>query len=195
MSMLAGYGTFLGIVQSTFLYAAVGVTAICAFDWAVRTRRINPFNRVARFFRSNIDPMMAPVERVIVRRGGLPAQAPWWTLAFVVIGGILTITLLQMLGGVLQQVVFGLAEPRRLPWIVVLWVFSFLRMALLVRVLSSYFVSPYSKWVRWSYVTTEWMIAPLQRIIPRIGMFDISPIVAWLLLNLIESFVTTTFIG
>ena len=187
MSMLAAYGTFLGVVRLVFLYAAIAVAAICAFDWAVRTRRINPFNRAARFFRSNIDPMMAPVERVIVRRGGLPHQAPWWTLAAVIVGGILVITLLQFLGGILQQVMFGLADPRRLPWIALSWVFGFLRMALLVRVLSSYFTSPYNKWVRWSFVTTEWMIAPLQRIVPRIGMFDITPIVAWLLLNLLEN--------
>jgi YggT family protein len=187
MSMLAGYSTFLGVVRLTFLYAAVGVTAVCAFDWAVRTRRINPFNRAARFFRSNIDPLMAPVERAVVRRGGLPAQAPWWTLGAIIIGGILTISLLQLVGGVLQQIVFGLADPRRLPWMALGWVFSLLRLALLVRVLSSYFVSPYSKWVRWSYVTTEWMIAPLQKVIPRLGMFDVTPLVAWLLLNLLEN--------
>jgi YggT family protein len=187
MSMLAGYGTFLAVVRVTFLYAAIAVAAICAFDWAVRTRRINPFNRVARFFRSNIDPMMAPVERAIVQRGGVPNQAPWWTLGAIVVGGILTISLLQLIGGILQQIAFGLAAPDKLPWIVLSWVFSFLRLALLVRVLSSYFTSPYSKWVRWSYVTTEWMIAPLQRIIPRVGMFDLSPIVAWLLLNVLEN--------
>jgi len=187
MSMLAGYGTFLALVRVTFLYAAIAVAAICAFDWAVRTRRINPFNRVARFFRSNIDPLMAPVERTIVRRGGLPAQAPWWTLGAIVVGGILTISLLQLVGGILQQIAFGLAAPEKLPWIVLSWVFAFLRLALLVRVLSSYITSPYSKWVRWSYVTTEWMIAPLQRIIPRVGMFDLSPLVAWLLLNVLEN--------
>jgi len=187
MSMLAGYGTFLALVRVTFLYAAIAVAAICAFDWAVRTRRINPFNRVARFFRSNIDPLMAPVERTIVRRGGLPAQAPWWTLGAIVVGGILTISLLQLVGGILSQIAFGLAAPEKLPWIVLSWVFAFLRLALLVRVLSSYITSPYSKWVRWSYVTTEWMIAPLQRIIPRVGMFDLSPLVAWLLLNVLEN--------
>jgi YggT family protein len=187
MSMLAGYGTFLALVRVTFLYAAIAVAALCAFDWAVRTRRINPFNRVARFFRSNIDPLMAPVERAIVRRGGVPTQAPWWTLGAIVVGGILTISLLQLIGGILQQIVFGLAAPERLPWIVLSWIFAFLRLALLVRVLSSYITSPYSKWVRWSYVTTEWMIAPLQRIIPRVGMFDLSPLVAWLLLNVLEN--------
>ena len=189
MSMLAGYDTVIAVVRMVFLYSAIGVAAICAFDWAVRTRRISPFNRVARFFRSRVDPLMAPVERAIVRRGGLPTHAPWWTLGAIVVGGILAITLLQLLGGLLTQLVFGVQNPSQLPRLFIAWAFSLLRLALLVRVLSSWLpISPYSKWVRWSYVLTEWMIRPLQRIIPRVGMIDITPLVAWILLNLIQGF-------
>src|SRR5215831_10142810 len=123
MSMLASYATFIGIVRTVLLFLAIAVTAICAFDWAVRTRRINPFNRVARFFRGRIEPMMQPVERVVVRAGGLPSTAPWWSLAAVVVGGILLITVLNLLGSVLSQIVFGVAEPRNLPWLVASWAF------------------------------------------------------------------------
>ena len=188
MSMLAGYESFVSIVRQVFLVAAVGVAAVCTFDWAVRTRRINPFNRGALFFRRRIEPLMVPVERAVVRRGGLPQHAPWWTLAAIVVGGIVFISLLQFIGSLLAQVMFGIASPGRLPLLLVSWAFSFLRVALLVRVLSSWLpVSPYSKWIRWSFVTTQWLIAPLQRIVPRLGMFDITPLVAWLLLSLAES--------
>ena len=62
------------------------------------------------------------------------------------------------------------------------------RVRLSVRVLSTWLpVSPYSKWIRWSYVLTEWMIAPLRRVIPLVGMFDITPIIAWILLGLAQS--------
>src|SRR5262245_48637317 len=101
MSMLATYGAFVDVVRLVFLYGAIAVAAICVFDWAVRTRRISPFNRVARFFRARIDPLMAPVERVVVRRGGLPTQAPLWSLGAVVVGGILVISLLGLIGGLL----------------------------------------------------------------------------------------------
>ena len=186
--MLASYATFVGIVRSVLLYLAVAAAAVCAFDWAVRTRRINPFNRSARFFRGRIEPLMQPVERVIVRAGGVPTAAPWWTLVAVVVGGILLVRVLQLLGGVLTQVVFGLAEPRSLPMLVLSWAFSIVKFALLVRVLSTWLpVSPYSKWIRWSYVLTEWMIAPLRRVIPLVGMFDITPIIAWILLGLAQS--------
>jgi len=187
MSMLAAYDAFVGIVRLVFLYAAIAIAAICVFDWGVRTRRISPFNRVARFFRARVDPMMAPVERVVVRSGGLPTQAPWWSLAAVVVGGIVVISVLQLIGSLLQQLMLGIAQPDLLWRIFLSWVFSLLKLALLVRVLTSWLpISPYSKWVRWSFVLTEWMIKPLQRVVPRIGAIDITPLVAWLLLNLLE---------
>jgi YggT family protein len=53
-------------------------------------------------------------------------------------------------------------------------------------VLSSWFpISPFSKWVRWTYTLTDWMLIPLRRIIPTIGMVDITPIIAYLILRYI----------
>jgi YggT family protein len=189
MNVIVSYAMFVSAVRTGLLYLAVVVAAVCAVDWAVRTRRIGPFNRVSRFFRSNIDPLMAPVERMIVRSGGLPANAPWWTLGAIVVGGILLISLLQFVGGILTQVVYASStdDPFDIVKMVAGWGFGVLRLALLVRVLSSWLpISPYSKWIRWAYVLTEWMIAPLRRIIPRIGMIDITPIIAWFALNLIQ---------
>lgn len=188
MNVLSSYAVFVAGVRVALLYAAVVLAFVCAIDWAVRTRRISPFSRIARFFRARIDPLMVPVERVILRAGGTPSSAAWWTLVALILFGILLITLLQFAGGILTQVVFGINEPRSIPLLLVSWAFSVLRLALLVRVISSWLpISPYSRWLRWSYVLTEWMIAPLRRIIPLIGMIDITPIIAWFLLNLIQS--------
>jgi YggT family protein len=191
MSTLASYAAFIQVVRTGMLYVGIAVAAICAIDWAVRTRRINPFSRVARFFRGSIDPIMAPVERVIVRAGGVPSAASWWTLVAYAVFGILLISLLEFIGGILYQVVAMTSLPASEAWrIPVGWIFEILRLAVLVRVLSSWLpISPMSKWIRWSYVLTDWMIRPLQRLVPRIGMFDISPIVAWLLLTLAEKVV------
>jgi YggT family protein len=188
MNVLSSYAVFVAGVRVVLLYAAVVLAVVCAVDWAVRTRRISPFSRIARFFRARVDPLMVPVERVILRAGGTPSSAAWWTLVGLILFGILLITLLQFAGGILTQVVFGINEPRSIPLLLVSWAFSVLRLALLVRVISSWLpISPYSRWLRWSYVLTEWMIAPLRRIIPLIGMIDITPIIAWFLLNLIQS--------
>lgn len=189
MNLVASYGEFVGSVRSALLFIGVIVAVICAFDWAVRARKINPFNKAARFFRGRVDPLMAPVERVILRAGGSPASAPWWALVAYAVAAILLISLLQFIGSIILQVTFAAQDPTPRSFIMLLvsWAFSVLRLALLVRVLSTWFpVSPNSKWIRWSYVLTDWFIIPLGRIIPRIGMIDITPIVAWILLNLIQ---------
>ena len=188
MSVLSSYAAIVAGVRVVLLYAAIALALVCALDWVVRTRRISPFSRTARFFRARVDPLMTPVERVILRAGGTPSSAAWWTLVALILFGILLITLLQFLGGILAQVVFGMNEPRSIPLLLVSWAFSILRLALLVRVIASWLpISAYSRWIRWSYVLTEWMLAPLRRIIPMIGMIDITPIIAWFALSLIQS--------
>jgi YggT family protein len=185
--LLAGYGYFVAVVKVVLFWVAIGVAIIALADWAVRTRRLQPFGAIARFCRRFVDPLMAPVERRIVRAGGLPTSAPWWSLVFVVVGGLLLVTVLNFLGGFLISLLWGLGSPGRLGVLLVSWTFGIIRIALIVRVISTWFqISPYSKWVRWSYVLTEWMLAPLRRILPTFGPFDVSPIVAFLLLSLIQ---------
>jgi len=187
MSALATYATIVGMIRTALLYGAGVVAAICALDWAVRTRRISPFSKTARVIRGRVDPMVAPIERLVVRAGGLPTAAPWWALVAVVIGGIALISILNLLGDILYQIVIIGQQPREAPVILLSWAFSILKLGLIVRVLSSWLpISPYSKWIRWSYVLTDWMIVPLRRLIPSIGMIDITPIVAWFGLALIQ---------
>jgi YggT family protein len=186
MSFLGTYAAIVANVRVILFYMAAAAAVICAIDWAVRTRRINPFSKVARFFRANIDPLLAPIERMIVRAGGVPSSAAWWGLVAFIVFGVLLITFLQFFGDILYQLV-AVSQRPELAWrVLVSWTISLLSIALIVRVLSSWFpVSPYSRWIRWSYVLTDWIVVPLQRVIPRIGMFDISPIVAWILLRLL----------
>jgi YggT family protein len=47
-------------------------------------------------------------------------------------------------------------------------------------------MSPYSPWIRWSFQLTEWFMAPLRRVVPTIGVIDITPIVAYILLRLLR---------
>lgn len=183
---LVAFDAVITAVRAVAIFG-VGVFAVlCAMDWAVRTRRISPFNPVARFFRSTVDPLIAPVERRVLRAGGTPAAAPWWALVAAVVIAILLVTLL---GFVRSQIIVAAyavnAGAGGVYRMLVSWAIAFLRLALLVRVLSSWFpVSPYSRWVRWSYGATEWMLRPLRAVVPLLGAFDITPIIAYFLLGI-----------
>lgn len=188
--MLIGYSAFVDVVARVFLGLGVVAAAICVVDWAIRARKIGPFNPVARFFRRTIDPMMRPVEGRIVRMGGQPATAPLWVFLGIVVAGIVILWLLRQLGGLLAQISVAASEPRLIPVLVAEWALQFLYVAILVRVFSSWLpISPYSRWIRWSYVTTEWLLAPLRRVIPTFGAIDVSPLGALLLIWLARGIV------
>jgi len=189
-ALVTGADVGMQMLKTALLSAAAVLAVICVVDWAVRTRRISPFNAVARFFRTSVDPFIAPVERKVVRAGGTPASAPLWALVAVVVGGIIIISILDFIRVEISRATYyssqGSAGIFRL---LVSWTFSILKIALLVRVVSSWLpISPYSKWISWSFRLSEPILAPLRRVVPTLGAFDITPIIAYFLLGLIQSF-------
>jgi YggT family protein len=186
----------LGIVRVTLLWGAAVLAIVFLLDWLVRTRRINPFSRAARIVRSLVDPLLLPIERRVVRGGGSPTSAPWWALAGIVIFGILVVSGLTYVRDLLWRLSIATATgPTGLIRVLVAWVFGVLQIALLVRVVSSWIrVSPYSPWIRWSYSLTEWILRPLRQIIPPIGMVDITPIVAYVLLQICAGALSSTIV-
>ena len=63
-----------------------------------------------------------------------------------------------------------------------------LSLAIIARVIISWFSpSPTNRLVIILYQVTEPFLAPLRRIIPRVGMFDFTPVVAIILLQLLAS--------
>jgi YggT family protein len=188
---LTAFGTLSQVLRVVLLWAALIVAAIASVDWMVRTRRINPFGPLARFFRQHVDPWMEPVERRVIRAGGLPANAPWWALAAVIVLGLLLIVLLDFVGVLLADLYRGMAGGASgIIRLLVYWAFTFLRIAIMVRVLASWFpVGPYSRWVRWSFTVSEPILRPLRRLIPPIRSIDITPIVAFFGLSILENVV------
>jgi YggT family protein len=188
-AFLVGVGVAIEVVRTILLSIALIFGVICVLDWAVRTRKISPFNAIARFCRSTVDPLIAPIERKVVRAGGTPAAAPLWALAAVVVGGILLLTFLDFIRlEIAQSIIASQNGAAGIFHLLVSWTFTILKIALLVRVISSWLpVSPYSVWLRWSYFLSEPILAPMRRIVPNLGGLDVTPILAYFLLNLTES--------
>jgi YggT family protein len=189
-AFLAAADAVILVLRTALLSTAAVFGAICLLDWAVRTRKISPFNAVARFCRSTVDPLIAPIERRVVRAGGTPAAAPLWALAAIVIGGILLLTVLDMVRlEVVRSIIASQEGAAGIFHLLVGWTFSILKAAIIVAVISSWLpISPYSKWVSWSHRLSEPILAPLRRVVPNLGGLDITPILAYILINIIESF-------
>ena len=193
-TFLTVFDTVLAGLRVALFWSATALAVVFGIDWLVRTRRINPFNPVARFFRTSVDPLLAPVERRVVRAGGMPTNAPWWALVVVVVGGIVLISLLGFVRNQLMAIAFAASEgPSGILRLLVSLTFSVLQIALFIRVISGWFrISPYSPWVRWTFQLTEPILGPLRQVIPNVGMLDITPIVAYFLLNLLASVILSS---
>ena len=182
----------------TMLFAGgLALAAVAVVDWAVRTRRLNPFNGVARFTRGRVDPRLAGIERLVLRSGGHQSATPWWALVAYVVFGLLVIAVVDMLVSLIRDLTIATGSgPAGILRLLVHWVFGFLIFALLVRVISSW-IPPLaqSRWTTWSIRATEWMLRPLRRVLPSIGPVDISPIVAYFGLQLAQWLVESVLLG
>ena len=183
------------VLRVLIVAALAGGAAVAATHWAVRSKRLNAFGAWPRFVRRSSDPLLQPLERRIVRMGGNPQNAPFWLLGLVVAIGLVAIGLFRWVAG--MALALGvLAESGPGAWAAALLrvAFSVVKFALIVRVIASWFgLSPFSRWMRPVILLTDWIIRPLRRVVPPLGAIDITPLVAWLILIVVEGFVFSIF--
>jgi len=186
------FDSLLGVLRLVLFALAAALAVLCLVDWLVRTRRLSPFSPVARLMRARIDPLLRPIERMVVRSGGLPQNAPWWALATVVLAGIVLLSLLGFVRSQISFIYFSVTHgPGAFVRLLIVWAFTVLQVALIVRVVLSWIPMRPGAWYwRWSYALTEPLLKPLRKFIPPFAMMDITPIVAWLLLGLLQGVLT-----
>jgi len=196
-TLIGAVATLTAFLRGAFLVGGVVLGAVAAADWAVRTRRLNPFGSVARFLRARVDPQLVGIERRVLRAGGRPTATPLWALMAYVIAAMLVLAGLEMIASLLRQAVMATTVAGAgLLLLAVRWTFGFFTFALLVRVISSWVPRlESSPWVRWSFGATEWMLRPLRAVIPSISVIDITPIVAYFALQLLQFLVETILLA
>ena len=195
MTALDALAVLSQLLRNVLLAGAAALAVVALLDWGVRTRRVSPFGGVARFMRARVDPRLAGLERQVVRAGGHPASTPWWALVAYVVLGALLLAAVDFVASLVREASFASSlGAAGVLLLVVGWTFGFLRFALLVRVIASWFPRLAAQWwVSWSYGATEWMLRPLRRVIPSVGVMDITPLVAYFALWLAEGIVTAVF--
>jgi len=191
----------LGLVSYVFRLAllAIGIALaiVAALDWAARTRRLNPFGGIARFMRNQVDPRLSGVERQVVRMGGQLSMTPWWGLLAYIVCAALAIALLDGAIGLILDARFAFGRGATgVLLLLVRWAFAFLKIALIVRVVVSWLPRlVYSRWVSWSFGATDWMLRPLRRVVPPLGVIDITPLVAYFGLVIAEWLVMSVLLS
>jgi len=167
----------------------VAIAALAALgSWLVRTRRVSPFGVLGRTLRAITDPIMKPVERRLVRMGGNPVHAGGWLIVITAIGGIVLLSLVGWVVATFQTANAAASRgPSATAGLIIDLLYKILFAALLVRVIAGWFgMFRYSRWIRPAYTLTDWIVAPIRRVVPPIGSFDLSPVVAMFALSLLR---------
>jgi YggT family protein len=109
----------------------------------------------------------------------------------VVAGGLILVSIVHWLIGAADVMgTVGHLGPRGWARLAVGSLFSFLMLALFVRVIGSWLgLSEFKGVMRVVIILTEWMIDPIRRFFPPVGLVDFSPMVAWLLLWMLRGIV------
>jgi len=181
---LSFVGIWLRLAVLAVLTAAIPFAVLA---WAARTRRLSPFGPVGRTVRRLTDPMLDPLVRRFGRFGVRMDSAPWWGLLLLLLAGATAIVLLDLVRQVLGDLYLasqGVGDG--VLRLIVTWTFELLRLALLVRVIGSWFGWERHPIGRLAWRMTEWMLAPIRRRLPAFGAVDLSPMIAWFALAIVE---------
>lgn len=175
----------LAVLRVAVGSAFIAAVLVAVTHWAVRTGKIAPFGSWASLVRRLSDPVVQPLEKRVIRMGGNPQDAPIWLVGGVTILGLILLAAVDWIVGVVVSLYWAInAGPRGIFPVVTNLVFNILMVALLVRVFGSWIgASPFGKLMRLANRLTDWLVDPIRRLLPPIGMFDFSPLVAWLVLS------------
>jgi YggT family protein len=158
---------------------------------------LNPFGATHRTVRRLSDPFVAPARAFLRQFFADPKYAPIIVIVVVILTGLLVLNLI----GTLLHMVAGIIWALRIGSVAALLGFLFhglisiYILMIFVRIIFSMAGASYSnRLMRFLADTTEPLLGPLRKRIPPVGRWDISPIVAFIILWLIQAAISATLL-
>jgi len=177
--------------------AIVGIIVLLVLRMIANQLDLNPFSWSARTIRRLTDPLIGPVRRAIASAGVDAKFAPLVTILLTVLLGWFALQLVTSIANTLAGVVLSLQAQAFVPAIgyVLYGLLSFYSLLIFIRIIFSWGRVSYSnRLMRLTVNATEPLLGPLRRLVPTVGMFDISPIVAFLIVWLFQAAVAGTLL-
>jgi YggT family protein len=159
----------------------------------------NPFGKVGRFgfkVRKLTERWVYPAARLFATYG---INTRWAPLLTMFIGFVLTYFFMQIVGntffvidGLTAGVVTG--NPKVVVGFILYGLLSILVLFIFIRFIASWFVFTRKTFLGFVMKVTNPIMLPVQRLIPPIGMFDISAMIVLLLISFLQSIVMRVFV-
>jgi YggT family protein len=175
----------------------VGVILLILARVIVNYADMNPFSRTALTIRQFSDPLVNPVRRILMSYGLDQKIAPFVTILIAILIGWLLLELAGSLhftlGGVVNSLQRGALVP--LMGYLLFGVLAVYSLMIVARIILGWGMSYGNRLMRFLVRLTEPVLGPFRRIIPPLGMFDISPIIVLLILQLFQRAIAGTLIS
>jgi YggT family protein len=158
---------------------------------------LNPFSWSSLTIRRLTDPFITPVRRVLKGFGVDAKYAPLIMILLTILLGWFALQLLSGLANTIAGIVFGLTSGALVPLVgyLLYGLVSVYIMMVFVRIIFSYGMVGYGNRVmRFLINVTEPLLGPLRRRVPLMGMFDISPLIAFIILWILQAAIAGTLL-
>ncbi|MGH9969658.1 MAG: YggT family protein [Pyrinomonadaceae bacterium] len=158
---------------------------------------LNPFGWPSITLRRLTDPLIGPVRRGLMGFGVDPKYAPLVTILLTILLGWFVVQLVSSIANTIAGVLVSVQGNLLVPVIgyLLYGLLAFYTLLVFIRIVFSWGTVSYSNRImRFLINTTEPLLGPLRRIVPPVGRFDISPIVAFIILWLFQSAIAGTLL-
>jgi len=194
MALIASIDLFIWYVVVAVI---ITVIVLMLLRLVLNYADVNPFGRIAQMVRRLSDPMVDPVRRGLAR-GGLDAKiAPIGTILITILLGYFALelvrTFLTTIAGVITSLELGAVVS--LVGYLLFGLLAFYSLLIFMRIIFSWGASSVNRILRLLIKLTEPVLGPFRRIIPPLGMLDISPIVVLLLIHLFQRAIAGTLLS
>jgi YggT family protein len=160
----------------------------------------NPFTWSAVSVRRATDPVILPVRRAMVSFRIDPAVAPFIAVLLIIIAGYFVVQIASSVLNTIAGILYALTRggdgvPAAIAGYLLFGLLGLYTLAIFVRIILSWGTVGYgNRGMRFLIRITEPLLVPLRRSIPPVAMFDVSPIVAFLILWLLQAVVSGTLL-
>lgn len=177
--------------------AVVAIILLMVLRLIADAMDLNPFGWASRTIRRLSDGFVIPVRGSMRDVGVDPKFAPLLVILISILLGYFILQLLGTIGSTLDGVITSarLGDLIAVIGFILYGLLSIYILFLFVRIIFSWgMVSYQNRVMRFLVDVTEPLLAPLRRMIPPLGRFDISPIVAFLILWLFQAAIAGVFL-
>ena len=175
----------------------VAVILLLGLRLLTNQMNLNPFAWTSLTLRRLTDPLVTPVRSALIRFTVDPKYAPLVTILITILLGWFALQLLSSVANTVAGILFSLERHAMVQLLgyVLYGLLTFYSLLIFIRIVFSWATVNYRTPVmRFLFNTTEPLLAPLRRMIPLVGMFDISPIIAFIIVWLLQAAVAGTLL-